>query len=122
MQRKCGQDHVISCRVTSNCLLLRGGELEDVPKKGTEQISEMAEAQSNKEKGGRYCVAGGHGKTSCKNTSYSAGIKMHQFLLDPRVKKKWIKFVQRHWPTFKDPKKYTSLCSVHFQDSCYYRP
>ena len=94
---------MISCCVTSDCLLLQGGELEDVPKKGAEQISEMAEAQSKKKKGGRYCVAGGPGKTSCKNTSYSAGIKMQQFPLDPRVKKKWIKFLQRHLPTFKDP-------------------
>jgi len=52
-------------------------------------------------RGGRYCVAGGPGSTSCTNTSYTHGIKMHQFPKDEAVRQKWVKFIERHRPTFK---------------------
>ena len=36
-------------------------------------------AQGGIKHGGRYCVAGGPNKVSCKNTSYTPGISMHRF-------------------------------------------
>jgi fructose-1,6-bisphosphatase len=38
------------------------------------------------------------------------------------LKKKWVKFVQRHRKDFSNPvSKYVSLCSAHFEESCYER-
>lgn len=47
---------------------------------------------------------------------------MHQFPSDPALRAKWVKFVQRHRTDIREPSKYASLCSVHFEDSCYNRP
>ena len=47
---------------------------------------------------------------------------MDQFPADPAVRAKWVKLVRRHRHHFKNPtSKYTSLCSAHFEDSCYER-
>jgi len=71
-------------------------------------------------RGGRYCVAGTPNKQSCKNTSYTPGISMHQFPSDPIIRAKWVKFVQRHRVDFAEPvAKHASLCSAHFEQSCY---
>ena len=78
----------------------------DAPKKPTKR-------------GGRFCVAGTPQKRSCKNTSYSPGIRMHQFPTDPATRQKWVKFVQRHRLDFSNPPKSASLCSAHFEDSSY---
>ena len=80
----------------------------------------MAEIRKKK-RGGRFCVAGAPNQQSCKNTSYSPGITMHQFPSDPVLRRKWVKFVQRHRHDFHDPSKYASLCSVHFEESCFTR-
>ena len=73
---------------------------------------------------GRYCVAGYANKRSCKNTSYTPGIKMYEFPKDPQLKAKWAKFVRRHRPDFPvpPPGKSVSLCSAHFKDECFNRP
>ena len=49
-------------------------------------------------------------------------ITMHQFPPDAVLREKWIKFVQRHRRDFKPEEKYTSLCSAHFEASCYNFP
>lgn len=73
-------------------------------------------------RGGRYCVAGGPNNQSCKNTSYTEGIRMHQFPTDPVIRGKWVKFVQRNRKDFAEPiSKYSALCSAHFEESCYTR-
>lgn len=46
---------------------------------------------------------------------------MHQFPSDASLREKWVKFVQRHRHDFREPSKYASLCSTHFEDSCYTR-
>ena len=76
---------------------------------------------SDKKRGGRYCVAGAPQKTSCKNNSHTDGIAMHQFPKNPEVRRKWVKFVQRHRSDFDETcvSNYTSLCSAHFDESCY---
>ena len=78
---------------------------------------------SKRKRGGRYCVAGAPNKRSCKNNSYTDGISMHQFPTDPVVRNKWVKFVQRHRVDFHESSvtNYTSLCSAHFEESCYTR-
>jgi hypothetical protein len=48
----------------------------------------MAETQNSRAKGkslGKYCVAGGPGKVSCKNNSKTEGISMHRFRSDSSV-------------------------------------
>ena len=50
------------------------------------------------------------------------GITMHQFSTDAVLREKWIKFVQRHRRDVKPEGKYTSLCSAHFEASCYNFP
>lgn len=80
----------------------------------------MAEKKKPVRKGGRYCVAGAPNNQSCTNTSYTPGISMHQFPVDRVLREKWVKFVQRHRVDFKEPiSKHASLCSVHFERSCY---
>ena len=45
---------------------------------------------------------------------------MHQFPLAAKIRSQWVKFVQRHRVDFGEPiTKYASLCSAHFEPSCY---
>ena len=81
----------------------------------------MAESTKNNNRGGRFCVAGAPNQQSCKNNTFTPGITMHQFPADPVLREKWTKFVQRHRYDFCEPSKYASLCSAHFDDSCYTR-
>ena len=74
------------------------------------------------ERGGRYCIAGAPNDQSCKNNSHTPGIRMHQFPTDPILRGKWIQFVRRHRANFNATSTYTSLCSAHFEESCYKRP
>ena len=61
-----------------------------------------------------------HKGVSCKNTSYTPGIKMHQFPSDPKGRAEWLKFVQRHRVDFGEPvNKHAALFSAHFEPSCY---
>ena len=67
-------------------------------------------------------MAGAPNNTSCMNTTFTPGIKMHQFPADPTIRRKWVKFVQRHRVDFSEPvSKYASLCSAHFEEECYER-
>lgn len=77
----------------------------------------MALAKKSKH-GGLYCVAGGPNQLSCKNTSYTEGVSMHVFPSNPVTKRKWTSFVRRHRPG-SEPKKYSALCSMYFEPSCY---
>lgn len=71
-------------------------------------------------KGGRYCVAGAPNQQSCTNTFFTPGISMHMFPSDATVRAAWINFVQRHRVDFGEPiHKYASLCSAHFEQSCF---
>ena len=65
---------------------------------------------------------GAPNKQSFQNTLFSPGITMHQFATEAVLREKWIKFVQRHRRDFKPEGKYTSLCSAHFEASCYNFP
>ena len=47
---------------------------------------------------------------------------MHHFPSDLSVRAQWVQFVRRHRHDYKDPtSKYASLCSAHFDESCYER-
>ena len=81
----------------------------------------MADSEKEVRRGGRYCVAGAPNKQSCRNTSYTPGIRMHQFPNDPVLRGKWVQFVRRHRADFNPTSKYVALCSAHFEDSCYER-
>ena len=73
---------------------------------------------------GRYCVAGYKNQISCKNTSYTHGVTIHQFPCDPETRAKWTKFVQKHRPDFQAPpeRRNIALCSEHFKDECFNKP
>ena len=118
MERICGPKQTLSeshdfLIMTSDCL--QGSELN-------QNNMEGHAIQKEVKRGDRHCVAGDPGSTSCTNTGYTPGIKMHQFPKDDAVRQKWVKFVQRHRLSFKNPSKYSSLCSAHFEDTCYFRP
>ena len=72
-------------------------------------------------RGGRYCVAGAPNNQSCTNSNNTLGIRMHHFPADPVVRDKWVKFVRKHRHDFEPQSKYSSLCSAHFEESCYSR-
>ena len=82
----------------------------------------MAERKKAERNGGRYCVTGAPNDQSCKNNSHIPGIRMHQFPTDPVLRGKWTQFVRRHRANFNATSPYTSLCSAHFEESCYERP
>ena len=76
--------------------------------------------KAGKRQRGRYCVAGAPNQQSCQNRSFTPGIRMYKFPKDPVVRSKWVQFVRRHRHDFKDPTSaYTSLCSAHFEESCF---
>ena len=78
----------------------------------------MAESKAGKRQRGHYCVAGAPNHQSCQNRSFTPGIRTYKFPKDSVVRGKWVQFVRKH--DFKDPTSaYTSLCSAHFEDSCY---
>ena len=73
---------------------------------------------TSKPRGGQYCCAGAPNGLSCKNSQFTKGISVHRFPKNPRVKKQWVEFVQRHRSGCK-PTQNSVLCSAHFEDSCY---
>lgn len=75
---------------------------------------------SSAKSGGFYCVAGGPNQQSCKNSTSTEGISMHEFPSDEQTKKKWVDFVRRHRPDFQ-PTRYSALCSIHFEAQCFNR-
>ena len=81
---------------------------------------ESSKTPKAKRRGGRFCVTGAPNQQSCSNTSFTPGIRVHQFPSDPSVRTQWVQFVRRHRHDYKDPtSKYSSLCSAHFDKSCY---
>ena len=77
-------------------------------------------AQGGIKHSGRYCVAGGPNKVSCKSTSYTPGISMHRFPKDESLRRQWTQFVRSHRAKFA-PSKYSALCSAHFEETCFER-
>ena len=72
-------------------------------------------------RGGRSCVAGGPNLTSCTNTQHDENVSFHRFpseKTDRNRRMKWVNFVRKHRPLYQ-PSATASLCSVHFEDSCY---
>ena len=75
-------------------------------------------ASKRPSKSGRSCVAGTYDGTSCTNTQFTEGVSLHYFpdkSVDQRRHQQWVRFVRRHRPGF-TPSKYSSLCSVHFEE------
>lgn len=85
-------------------------------------FASMAELpKANVKRGGRYCVCGGPGEVSCKNTTHTPGIIMHKFPSEktrPDERRLWTKFVRKHRVNF-SPTEYSVVCSAHFEPSCY---
>ena len=70
-------------------------------------------ANSGLKYNGRYCVAGGPNRVSCKNTSHTSGISMHCFPKDEGLRRLWTQFVMHH-RTKLAPSQYSALCSDLF--------
>ncbi|XP_062593731.1 uncharacterized protein LOC134255235 [Saccostrea cucullata] len=75
----------------------------------------MSSDTHSETKRGRRCVAGG-----CSSTHLD-GVSLHYFPFkkEPHLVPKWTAFVRlkRKWP--EGPTRYSSLCELHFDDSCY---
>ena len=72
-------------------------------------------------KNGRSCVAGTYEGNSCTNTQFTEDVSFHYFpdkTTDARRHQQWVRFVRRHRPNF-TPSKYSSLCSIHFEENSY---
>ena len=90
------------------------------------QTSNMASAELQvstsqlkvKKRGGQFCVAGGPNGIRCTNSTYSHGISMHTFPTYQATNRLWTKFVRIHRSDFR-PSKKSSLCSEHFESSCF---
>lgn len=81
----------------------------------------MASQGDDRKRGGRYCVCGGPGGISCKNSTHTPGIITHKFPSEKtraQERKLWTKFVRRHRADF-SPTHFSVLCSAHFESSCY---
>ena len=82
------------------------------------------ESFEKKNRCGKYCVAGISSTESCKNNSHTEGISMHLFPKEEEVRWKWIKFIQRRQGDFVGEvvnSAHNSLCSAHFEESCFTR-
>ena len=77
----------------------------------------MTEKEKNKKRG-NYCAAGGPNMSNCANNSSTPGISMHYFPKDETFRQKWIRFVRIHRKDFV-PSKSATLCSVHFEETCF---
>ena len=77
----------------------------------------MAEKEKKKKRG-NYCAAGGPNMSNCANNSSTPGISMHYFPKDETLRQKWIRFVRIHRKDFV-PSKSATLCSVHFEETCF---
>ena len=77
--------------------------------------------RERKRKGGRYCVAGDPNQQSCRNTSYTSSITMHQFPTDKKLRQEWASFVRRPRPNYKAQCRYAALSSIHFHESSFTR-
>ena len=74
----------------------------------------MADNVEKATRGGRYRLAAVPNDASCKNTSYSPGIYMHQFPVNVETRQKWARLVQRHRNDFKDFRRDThKLCLLY---------
>lgn len=75
----------------------------------------MSSDTNSETKRGKRCVAGG-----CSSTHLD-GVSLHYFPFkkEPHLVPKWTAFVRlkRKWP--EGPTRYSSLCELHFDDSCY---
>eukprot|EP00795_Rhopilema_esculentum_P005799 gene5799-biopygen7555 len=71
-------------------------------------------------RGGRFCVGGGPGGQSCKNTVYERGFYTHFPDKNSDLGRywKWVRFVRRHRPKW-HPSSSLIPCSVHFEDNCF---
>ena len=77
----------------------------------------MAEKENKKR--GNYCTAGCPNMSNCANNSSTPGISMHYFpAKDETLRQKWIRFVRIHRKDFV-PSKSATLCSVHFEETCF---
>ena len=84
---------------------------------GSTDISIMAE-NGRKKGGSNYCSASGPNLANCDKKTGTLGISMHYFPTEESLRDKWTRFVRRHGKDF-IPKKRLSLCSVHFEESCF---
>ena len=76
----------------------------------------MAQRDSNSKQRGESCVARAPNGESCTNTQHTEEISLHRFQKGEAVRKKWTEFVQRHYQGWQ-PKPYSVLCSVYFEES-----
>ena len=75
-------------------------------------------SKNSKKRGGQFCVSGGPNGVRCTNSTYSDGVSMHTFPSNMSTNRLWAKFVRFHRADFR-PSKSSSLCSEHFDESCY---
>ena len=74
--------------------------------------------KEKKKKRGNYFAAGGPNMSNCANNSSTPGISMHCFPKDETLRQKWIRFVRIHRKDFV-PSKSATLCSTHFEETCF---
>lgn len=73
---------------------------------GAKQQTNMDDCGKSKSRGGRYCAAGAPNDKEVQEKPKTLWAK-------------WVKFVGRHRPDFKDPtSKYASLREARYEDSC----
>ena len=74
--------------------------------------------KEKKKKRGNYCAVGGPNMSNRANISSTPGISTHYFPKDETLRQKWIRFVRIHRKDLV-PSKSSTLCSVHFEDTCF---
>ena len=74
--------------------------------------------KEKKKKRGNYCAVGGPNMSNMSNNSSTPGISTHYFPKDETLRQKWIRFVRIQRKDLV-PSKSSTLCSVHFEDTCF---
>ena len=97
----------------AKAIMLQGRDVENCSDDSIVMVD-----NEKKKKRGNYCAAGGHNMSNCTNNSSTPGISMHYFPKNETLRQKWIRFVRIHRKDFV-PSKSSTLCSVHFEDTCF---
>ena len=72
---------------------------------------------------GQLCVAHGPDGKRCASSQHTPGVSLHSFPnreKDPRRFRRWVRFVRRHRPNWTARSHKTTLCGLHFEESCFY--
>lgn len=116
--QKVNQNTVVTAFAAANTVILIATGIVISERPGMASPNYPQFCLKDTHRGGKSCVAGGPNEQSCTNKQHTEDVSFHYFPKNPDVRKKWVKFVQKHRQGWK-PTDTSVLCSAHFEDDCF---